>query len=217
MTSLPGWDSIETSRWLHDFFELGGIILFLVVVAFELLGYFYGHRKDSLIEEAARVAVSTQQQATQEEEKRHSLEVEALKQRLAEAGNKIAQLDQSRQPRHLKEDEKAKLAAFFSGKPPASLTIKASLADDGKAYAEEIAGVLRASPLNWTVTVDAALFTGSDTKGTWLTIKDANDIPALAPALQDAFRNAGIPLRDSGVFDPGVPTTADVWLAIGIR
>jgi hypothetical protein len=52
MNYLPGWDSIDSTLRLHSFFELTGIVLFLVVVTFELLSYFYGHRHDWLVEQA---------------------------------------------------------------------------------------------------------------------------------------------------------------------
>ena len=43
---FPGWDSPELTAKAHNFFELGGIVLFFVVVVFELLAYFYGHRHE---------------------------------------------------------------------------------------------------------------------------------------------------------------------------
>ena len=36
--SLPGWNSLESTTTLHNFIELGGIALFLVVVALSSWG-----------------------------------------------------------------------------------------------------------------------------------------------------------------------------------
>ncbi len=82
MASLPGWNSIETTGFLHDFFELGGIILFLIVVGFELLAYFYGHRERDLLASAQTVAAT---QAKNEQG--------ALKDQLSIANTKVADLE----------------------------------------------------------------------------------------------------------------------------
>src|SRR6185437_16876983 len=50
---LPGWDSVARTAFLHSFFEYGGIVFLALLVVFELLAAFYGHRHDVLLDAAA--------------------------------------------------------------------------------------------------------------------------------------------------------------------
>ncbi|MBV8568573.1 MAG: hypothetical protein JO273_24290 [Methylobacteriaceae bacterium] len=63
MMHLPGWNSADSTARFHNFFEFWGIVLFLIVVLFEFLAYFYGHRRDWLVNEAVRQASIQRQQA----------------------------------------------------------------------------------------------------------------------------------------------------------
>jgi hypothetical protein len=59
---LPGWDSIGATTILSNIFELSGLVLFLVVIAFELLAYLYARRKDQLVERTVRSGTTERQQ-----------------------------------------------------------------------------------------------------------------------------------------------------------
>ena len=66
---LPGWDSLERVTTLHSFFEIAGIVALALLVLFEVCGYVYGHRRDTLRENtlAAQVGprrLSTDQRGT---------------------------------------------------------------------------------------------------------------------------------------------------------
>jgi hypothetical protein len=55
MNLLPGWNSVETTTRLHDFFEIAGIVFLALLVVAEVLAYMYGHQRDWLISEADRI------------------------------------------------------------------------------------------------------------------------------------------------------------------
>jgi hypothetical protein len=148
MASLPGWDSIETSTRLHDFFELGGIILFLVVVAFELLAFSYGHHIDWLVGQAASTAATQQQQAEQAAEARHASEIGGLKSQLSEADKKVAELEAKQPQRRLKQTEKDTLIAALRPFAGQKISITCIMGDIyGKELAEDFVSVMRAA--NW--------------------------------------------------------------------
>jgi hypothetical protein len=91
MVSLPGWNSIETTTFLRNVFELGGIALFFVVVVFELLAYFYGHRRDFLVDEAASIAATQQIQEETATQQRHDAEVAKLQSQLEQTRKQVAE------------------------------------------------------------------------------------------------------------------------------
>jgi hypothetical protein len=109
--SLPGWNSIETATRLHNFFEFWGIVLFLVVVAFEFLAYFYGHRKDWLVEQGVRIAAEERQRADAEVQRRHESDTATIREELARAQ---------------RDAENARQEAADAGRKAASLEIKAA-------------------------------------------------------------------------------------------
>ncbi|MGD0023177.1 MAG: hypothetical protein ABSC37_00930 [Xanthobacteraceae bacterium] len=214
--ALPGWNSVETTGFLHDFFELGGIILFLVVVGFELLAYFYGHRKDDLVAAKAQQTEQNHQAA----EDRRKAEVEGLQKQLVEADKKVRELDRLRQPRHLTDEQKAKLTKFIreNSKGSTSFTIKAQASEsDARAYADEIASFFNAAPINWRVTVDNAVIMGPDTSGIWISIKDGRAIPQAAGFLEAALTDAGLPIKKDAKIDPGMSSPDEIWLSVGNR
>jgi hypothetical protein len=55
--ALPGWESLETTRMLRNFFEWSGMILLSVALVFECLAYLLGRRKRQVAAEASPVAV----------------------------------------------------------------------------------------------------------------------------------------------------------------
>jgi hypothetical protein len=139
MASLPGWDSIEGSNFWHDFFDLGGILLFLVVVVFEILSYFYGHRKDDLVAIAQR---NTAVQAQQDQD--------ALRRRLDEANKQVASLEAEQTPRHLRPDQKSALITALSPFHGQRIELWCSVsAFDCNAFAEEFREVFRLA--NWSL------------------------------------------------------------------
>ena len=61
---LPGWNSVETTARLHRGFEIAGFVALGLLLAFEILAYIYGNRKDALAlaQQAQRVLTQEQQQ-----------------------------------------------------------------------------------------------------------------------------------------------------------
>jgi hypothetical protein len=216
----PGWDSLDSVRTWHTVFEISGIAFLAFLVGAEILAFQYGHRKDELTVIAERAAEIKRNGDADAAEKRRNADVEALQTQLAEAGKKVAELDKLRQPRHLTEDQKARLTKFITenSKGSAAFTIKANVAEgDARPYADEIAALFHAPPINWQVGVDNAMIAGADTSGIWITIKDGSAIPPATGLLHAAFVDAGFPIKKDVQVDPGVPRPDEVWLSVGTK
>ena len=95
---LPGWESIRATTILSNIFELSGLILFLIVIAFEFLAYLYARRKDRLVEQTARsVTIERQQQ--------HDTELAELRRLLSEAENSASESKSKKAKRRPSTDE----------------------------------------------------------------------------------------------------------------
>lgn len=139
---------------------------------------------------------------------------------MSEASKKVAELDKLRQPRRLTTEQKASLTKFIkdNSSGAAGFTIKANAAEpDARAYADEIAALFNAPPINWQVKVDNAMILGPDTSGMWLTIKTEKSIPAATSLLDQAFKQAGLPMRKDVQVDAGVTGPDEIWLTIGTK
>jgi hypothetical protein len=211
----PGWDSLDSVRTWHTVFEISGIAFLALLVGAEILAFQYGHRKDELTAIAESVAETKRQSDADAAEARRKRDVDALQTQLSEADRKVAELDRLRQPRHLTDNEKAKLGVALKDQPVGNLVIKAgAMADDARAYAEEISAFLQR--LGWSCRIDNAIFTGSDIKGIWLTIRDAKYVPEGTAALQNAFEAAALPIHKEVSVDSGIPPD-EIWLSVGTK
>jgi hypothetical protein len=216
MTWWPGWDSIASSGWWSHFWFWFGIACLFALGGAEIVSHIYGLHKDELVAAAEGAAAAQRQADADAAEKRRKADVEGVQKQLTEANKKVSELDRLRQPRHLTDDEKAKLGASLRGQPVGTLAIKASaMADDALAYAEEISNFLQR--LGWTCRIDNAIMTGSDVGGIWLAIRDQNHIPAATAPLQHAFEAAGLPIHKTVNLEAGGPDPDEIWLSIGAR
>jgi len=50
VVNLPGWNSLASAAKIHDWFEIAGIILVILLGFAEGVAYIYGQRKDALTE-----------------------------------------------------------------------------------------------------------------------------------------------------------------------
>jgi hypothetical protein len=66
MAFLPGWNSIESAAQFHAIFEKAAIFMLMLFVVALVLSYAYGHRKDSLTDEAMHAAAEDRQAAATE-------------------------------------------------------------------------------------------------------------------------------------------------------
>ena len=66
MDYLPGWNSIETTAWLHGFFEKSSLVLGVVLAIAIVLAYLYGHRRDHLSDEAMHATAAARHLALDE-------------------------------------------------------------------------------------------------------------------------------------------------------
>jgi hypothetical protein len=141
MASLFRWNSIKGTSTLRDFFALSGIAVLLIVVAFELLGYVYGQRKDRLVEDARLTAAI-------ERRKEHDAEVATLRQLLSAANNKIAALESKKAERRLSADEMHTLISAISPFPGQKISITYLTGDGyGKDLADDFVAVMKDA--NW--------------------------------------------------------------------
>lgn len=219
--SLPGWDSVDTVSRLARFFTIAGFVSLFFLGACEVLGYMYGNRKDELIQAEQRRLQDQQTSASevrdrdqrQAETERQTAIMQALdRQRAAE--KKLGALEEKQAPRVLSATQKAALSGFLAKHQPSTVTIKSSInAPDARAYAEQFAVIMRQS--GWQVSIDNAIFTGTDISGIWIVFKDRTATPGGAVTLYDAFKAAGMPIR--AVYDPGVSGEQDIWLSIGAK
>jgi hypothetical protein len=66
MAFLPGWNSIESAAQFHGIFEKAAIFMLMLFVVALVLSYAYGHRKDSLTDQAMQAAAEERQAAATE-------------------------------------------------------------------------------------------------------------------------------------------------------
>ena len=78
---LPGWNSITDTSRFHDFFEIAGIGILLLLALAEVLAFVYGHRNSVLTDAAA-----------QETKERHDSEIAKLHAEAAKALDHAASL-----------------------------------------------------------------------------------------------------------------------------
>jgi hypothetical protein len=202
MSHLPGWGSIDSTARLHNFFELFGIFLFLVVVVCEGLSYAYGHRHDKLARQQESAA-----------EQHHEAEVAAAREAARKASDELAEFKLSRS---LTVEQREKLSEWLADKPKGLIKIKASIAArDANAYANEIAGFLR--DRGWNVVIENAIIGGPDTAGLWFSMKDGDRAAPGIAEIHNGFEHAGIPVRHAVLLDAGIPTFEEIWLEIGLK
>jgi hypothetical protein len=205
MSVLPDWNSIEsTSRWSDILFWAGILCLILLAVA-EIGSHIYGSRSSFLVGEAARLAEIQRSADEAAAKKKSDDEAAQLRGQLAkaekvatEAGEKVAELDRLRAPRHLLPAQQKALRDLLAGAPKLQVAIFAGTASgDEKGYADELASVFRA--LSWDVRVVDALFTGSDTSGLWLVMNgtQGQTVPEGPTILLRALVAAGLDIRPS--------------------
>jgi hypothetical protein len=178
---LPGWDSIEFTMRAHNFFELWGIVLFLVVVGFEFLAYFYGHRRDKLVDQATNQTVVERRQAEEATEARHARELDNLKDQLSEADKKLGQVQKQQSDRRLSDDQKQAILAAISPYPGQKVDIVAvANVGDALAYAEDFRSLFEVAKWDYGSGVSQDVYTG-DVVGLSVLISDANGKAHRAP------------------------------------
>ena len=142
MSWLPGWNSIDTTRSIHDFCELWGIILFLVVVVLEFGAYFYGHRSEDLSTIAESNAAQVRQRDQAETNQRHAAEISDVQARANTARQEVEELRHQQANRHLTEDQKTDLIQLLMPFHGERVSVICILGDvEGKALAEDFVGV----------------------------------------------------------------------------
>lgn len=191
------WNSAETLRQV-SLVLMWSTVVFAVLAAGSTGLRFYVDRRVG--------ELSSRSQKAQDEESQR---------RIAASEAEVAALKVKNEPRTLPPASRTALLAFLQGKPAANVIIKASInATDARALADQIAAVLKSA--GWTVRVDSAMFTGPDTTGLWMVVKDSASAPAGAGLLQAALKSVGLDAR--GQIDPSLdPLPGDFWLCVGNR
>jgi glycine/D-amino acid oxidase-like deaminating enzyme len=172
-------------------------------------------RKRDVLLATAQEQIAIQQKAQEDKANRERDEQIAEANRQArearEAQNRAEQLAA---PRSLTPIEKTRISSYLAKESKGAIIIKANITvADARAYADEIAGLLRSA--GWTVREDNAIITGPDIRGVWITVKDAQAAPIAALVLQRAFAAGGITVRAE--YDPTMPNPTEVWLSVGSK
>src|ERR1700730_5013865 len=114
MTTLPGWDSIESTSAIAHALHIAAIVVLALLVVAEGMALMYDSRKETLIGIAETNRESEQKNRDQEAETRRKTEVDALQKRLAEADKKVEGLQSQNVARRLQPSQKAALVAALS-------------------------------------------------------------------------------------------------------
>jgi hypothetical protein len=200
---IPGWDSVEAATRWHRSLEILGFVALGLLLLFEVLAYIYSNRRDELIGAEELTAAQERQRQEQEANRQRDAQIAEANRRAEQAKEAQNRATEQAAPRHLTEKQKEQMAAFLSAQPTGTFTIAANVTvSDARAYADEIAQLFRR--LGWTVQVNDALITGTNTAGVWITVKDASEAPTAAVILQRAFAAAGIAVQ--GRLDPSLPS-----------
>jgi F0F1-type ATP synthase membrane subunit b/b' len=236
---MIGWDSVETTARLHSFFEFWGIVLFLVVVAFEFAAYFYGHRHDFLVDDRDRLAGIARDKADKTkdaEAKRLSdalaaaqtglqqaqQDAAAARQQASTAQQDAAQAKASTAQRVLSNAQKQALVASLSQFGGQKVTIASVMGDgDGDRYKRDFLEVLRAAKWNFNEGTDVSQAVIMPTpSGVQVTInqEDAKNGNVLKSAYEfmHALHKLGITKHETMFVNPQVPSGV-VNLIIGTK
>jgi hypothetical protein len=114
MTWYPGWNSLESVKFWHIFWEISGIVILGLLVAAEVLAFQYSHRKDYLSESAESTRIEEQQRKDAENETRRAAEVGQLQKQLADADKKVAGLQTQNIARRLTTAQKEALVTSLT-------------------------------------------------------------------------------------------------------
>ncbi|MEA2893058.1 MAG: hypothetical protein QOI05_3851 [Bradyrhizobium sp.] len=223
MGFLPGWDSVDSTASIAHNLHITAIVVLALLVLSEALALVYDSRKEHLTDIAVSAAEGRRKAEADAADMRRKAEVDSLERKLVvaekaatKAAEQANELDRLRQPRHLTEEQQKTLRGRLIGRPKLQLVIKAGTATgDERAYAEEIASVLR--EIAWDIRVDSALFMGPNTSGLWLSVKGSGGEPVPQPVeiFRFALASVGLDIRDGIEANSGIPEASEVWLSIG--
>jgi protein required for attachment to host cells len=228
--SLPGWDNLGTVQRLARGFTIAGFVSLFFLLAFEILGYLYGNRKDDLVaiaenrrtaelreresrsnqqrDEQIRAAEERSRQTAEEQKQQAEQAHEA--QRKAEA--RVSELEVHAAPRHLTDLRRERMHAALANTAKYDVVINRLMGDsESDEYAREFALVLRDA--GWNPELSTSVYRETP-KGILIAISTPNEVPAAAAALVTALDAAD--LHFSRVVTPDVPS-GRVELIIGVK
>jgi len=199
MPDLPGWDSLSAVTRYHSWAEIGGIVFLALLVAAEVLGYMYGHRRDDL--------AAVQQQRHEEEVARLRLDTETARRETAKANETAAKANEhaaelklaldreiaARQARTITGDQHDALVAALRSVEKCPVFVLAKRFDEeAEGYAVKISAVLKDAGFEtpewrWQSAM------GFGVPGVVIFVKDSQHPPLAAVAIQRAFQTiAGV-------------------------
>ncbi|MGA8864927.1 MAG: hypothetical protein WBM09_10695 [Gallionella sp.] len=212
------WNNLESVKTLSHGLMLAALFLAIGAALSTGLRFYVDRRATELSSARQQADLAKRENAQHEREVSLKAQVEEAERAASEARRKAADIEALQAPRHLSNEQKMNLKKFLSDKPKGRIVIKASVAaPDAFTYGKEIATVLQ-DQAGWTVQVDNAFISGSDAKGMWFTVRDAQGYPQSLDIISSAFSHAGIPMSDSpNRLDPAGPAVGEVWLSIGTK
>ncbi|MDZ4077532.1 hypothetical protein [Hydrocarboniphaga sp.] len=203
MSWLPGWNSIDGTSTIHDFFEIAGIVFLGLLVVAEVIAYAYGHRHSELVVEHDKTSSAERQQADIDKDKRHAAEAEKFRNELMsaqkaseEANNRAANLEGRVASRTLSVPEKNTILDVLAQFPGEQISIWVPMgASEAISYALEFVALFRQA--NWkgveNYGLNQALWSGQPPVGLTVFVSkkdvDSNSIPASAIFFWSRFNN----------------------------
>jgi hypothetical protein len=229
MAWLPGWNSIETSTRLHDFFEVAGIVILGLLVLAEIIAYVYGHRRDDLIAITGRDAALKSEQEYRSAQEYHKVEtaemqaaLNAAKKNAADAGEKAEKAIAQQAQRRLTDTQKRTLIAALEPFRGQKVKIASVMGDaDAGRYKMDFLDVLRVAHWSFNEGTDVSQAVIMPTpEGIQVTVNQddasAGRVLNSAMAFVQVLHKIGITNSDTIFVNPQVPS-GQVELVIGTK
>ena len=215
----PEWLDVGSYQLRSRFFEIGCAAVLALLLISELAAYGYGHRHETLAVEAeqasashiARLTADLKKRPIGESPTRYLKENSDLRQKLIDAENKLASLEQIQTEKSLSSDQKRFLIEAlrpFAGQKVSIASIKGD--DEGQKLAQEFVSVFEAA--GWDHHGEAGVSTQEwprDPVGVEVVLNETdargNQIPEGVAGLINVVRKLGLVYDNTVYMDNEVP------------
>jgi hypothetical protein len=194
------------------------IIILTALIGAQVLHFRYSHRKDTLIEIRARQRADDTRRERDEAEARRKVEVEGLRNRLANADRKVAEFEKQA-PRRLTDDQKRVLASALSSFQNQKIVIECDMNDaDSVQFGTDFVNVFEAA--GWSadnVRTVRVMYPGPVPIGLDVLVNPETDvahIPAAVAALVSTLFELGI-MKERNIRTDATVAIGAIRLRIG--
>ena len=215
----PEWLDVGSYQLRSRFFEIGCVAVFALLAVSEVVAYSYGLRQDSLVTAAEqsnadrikRLTADLKSRPVADTPSRYLKENSELRQKLIDAENKVAALEQAQTQKHLSADQKRFLIEVlrpFAGQKVSIASIRGD--DDGLQLAQEFVSVFESA--GWDHHGEAGVSTQDwprDPVGIEVVLNEddarADHIPPGVAGLINVVRQLGLVYDNTVYMDNEVP------------